>query len=122
MNHLLRRLLAVSAMCASAAGCSSVATNTGPAADAGKIPVYDSEPPRYRSYGLVKRLWVTSWSSALVVPGYGSFAEGAADFRSQAAALGGDAVMNFNCTPLPAGAPPESNPKLICNGKIIKYQ
>jgi hypothetical protein len=122
MNRLLRRTLAVSAICASAAGCTSVATSPGPATEADKIPVYDSEPPRYRGYGLVKRLWVTSWSSAAVVPSYRSVEEGATDLRNQAAALGGDAILNFNCTRLDPSAPPESSPKLICNGKIIKYQ
>jgi len=122
MNRLLRRTLAVSACCASAAGCAGIPANTGSATDADKIPVYDSEPPRYRSYGMLKRLWVTSWSSAAVVQSYGSFEEGAADLRNQAAALGGDAVINFNCTRLNAASAPEADPKLICNGKIIKYR
>jgi hypothetical protein len=122
MNRPLSMILAVSAICASAAGCSSVGTSPGPAAGADRIPIYDSEPPRYRSYGLVKRLWVTSWSSAGVVPGFRSVEEGSADLRNQAAALGGDAVIHFNCTRLDPGVPPESSPKLICNGKIIKYQ
>ena len=122
MSRPFSAILALSAICVSVAGCASAPPGGAAAADAAKIPVYDSEPPRYRSYDLVKRLWVTSWSSAGVVPGYRSADEGAADLRNHAAALGADAVLNFNCTRLDPTIPPESAPKLICNGKIVKYR
>ncbi|HUN69989.1 MAG TPA: hypothetical protein VMU46_14405, partial [Burkholderiales bacterium] len=65
--------------------------------------------------------WVTTWRSTNLVPGYRSIAEGTADFREQAVALGGDAVADFGCYRLDANIPLESNPKMYCNGKIIKY-
>jgi hypothetical protein len=121
MSRPLRRIFAISAICVSAAGCTSFAGHTETAPDADKIAVYESQPPSHRSYVLVKRLWVASWASAGWVPSYQSVAEAAADFRSQAVALGGDAVMNFNCCRYDATIPLESNPKLFCNGNIIKY-
>ncbi len=121
MSRPFSMILAISAMSVSAAGCTGFATHTGIAPDADKIAVYESAPPGLRSYVLVKRLWVESWTSAVCVPSYHSVAEAAADFRNQAVALGGDAVMNFNCSQYDATIPPESNPKLFCNGSIIKY-
>jgi len=118
MNLPLRTILALCAIGAAASGCSSVGT---PSPDAGKIGIYEAEPPGHRPYSLVKRIWVTSWRSTNYVPGYRSVAEGTADFREQAVALGGDAVTNFGCYRLEGDIPQESNPKLYCNGKIIKY-
>jgi hypothetical protein len=89
--------------------------------EAGKIAVYESIPLDPRPYQLVKRIWVASARSASLVPTYGSADEGAAAFRDRAAALGGDAVMNFGCYQLDGYAAPESHPSLICNGNVIKY-
>jgi hypothetical protein len=121
MNRPISTILAVCAVGACVAGCSSFPEHAETAPGADKIAVYESEPPGHRPYGLVKRIWVTSWWSVGLVPSYQSVAEGAADFRNQTVALGGDAVTNFNCYRLDATIPPESNPKLFCNGKIIKY-
>jgi hypothetical protein len=121
MNRPLRMLLAFSVIGAATAGCSGTARQAETAAEAEKIAVYESEPPGHRPYGVVKSLWVTSWRSVAIVPSYRSVAEGAADLRDQAVALGGDAVTNFNCYRLDASIPLESNPKMFCNGRIIKY-
>jgi hypothetical protein len=122
MNLPMRTILAFCAIGATASGCSSVGGQAEPSPEAAKIAVYEAEPPGHRPYGLVKRIWVTSWWSASLVPGYGSVAEGTAAFREQAVALGGDAVTNFGCYRLDASIPLESNSKMYCNGKIIKYR
>jgi len=121
MKNPVNAILALCAITAFAAGCSGVSSHAESSPDAGKIAVYESEPPGHRPYALVKRNWATSWRSTNILPSYRSRDEAAADFREQAVALGGDAVTNFNCYRLDANLPPESNPKLICNGKIIKY-
>jgi hypothetical protein len=121
MNLPLRTILTACAIGVTAAGCTSVTMQPEATAAADKIAVYEAEPPGHRPYGLVKSVWVTTWWSATLVPGYRSVEEGAADLRNQAAALGGDAVTNFNCYRLDPTIPRESGPKLICNGKIIKY-
>ncbi len=121
MSRPFRMILAISAISVSAAGCTSFGTPTEAAADTGKIAVHESAPPGLRSYALVKRLWVESWASAVWVPSYQSAAEAAADFRNQAVALGGDAVIHFNCSRFDATIPHESSPKLFCNGNIIKH-
>ncbi|HUN68926.1 MAG TPA: hypothetical protein VMU46_09015 [Burkholderiales bacterium] len=121
MNLPLRTILAFCAIGAAASGCSSTGGQVETSPEAAKIAVYESEPPGHRPYSLVKRIWVTTWRSTNLVPGYRSIAEGTADFREQAVALGGDAVANFGCYRLDANIPLESNPKMYCNGKIIKY-
>lgn len=121
MSRPFSMILAISAISVSAAGCTSFGTPTEAAADTGKIAIHESAPPGLRSYVLLKRIWVESWRSALWVPGYDSVAEAAADFRNQALALEGDAVINFNCSRYDATIPHESNPKLFCNGNIIKF-
>jgi len=121
MSRPFSMILAVSAISVSAAGCTSFATHTGSAPDADKIAVHESAPPGPRNYVLVKRIWVESWASAVWVPSYHSVAEAAADFRNQAVALEGDAVIYFNCSRFDATIPHESNPKLFCNGNIVKY-
>lgn len=120
MNRPLRTILAFCAIGATAAGCSSVSPRAG-TPEASKIAVYEAEPPGHRPYGVVKSIWVTSWRSTNLVPSYRSVTEGTSDFREQAVALGGDAVTNFGCYRLDPTIPMESNPKMFCNGKIIKY-
>lgn len=98
------------------AGCATAAHEAGVPED--KIQVHESvtsAPPRYE---IVKRLWIESWRSAFFVPSYGSAEEGAADLRSQAAALGGNGVLNFGCYRKSdaAGAP------LACNGTIVRFR
>ena len=119
MKRTTHTILAACAAGAISAGCSGVPTQ--PETTAGKIAVDEAEPPGHRPYSLVKRIWVTSWRSTNIVPSYRSLAEGTADFRDQAVALGGDAVTNFGCYRLDATMPMESNPRLYCNGRIIKY-
>ena len=121
MSRPFSIILAISAIGVSAAGCTSFATHSETAPEADKIAVYESEPPGRRSYVLVKRIWTASWSSAGWLPTYQSVEEGAADFRSQTVSLGGDAVINFNCCRFIATFSSDSEPKLFCNGNIIKY-
>ena len=153
MNRTIRTSLAFALACSGLAGCASVdrlfepavrnAPGFVPGADA--IAVYENSPPGSRQYRFVKRLWVESWKSVFDVPHYSSVDAGLADLRNQAAALGGDAIVNFGCYNLPAVSPPTWNslwtrmrtvpresvprqagdasspPVLICNGTVVKY-
>ena len=76
-------------------------------------------PPRFE---IIKRVWTETVRSAVFwTPTYDSREEAMAAFRSQAASLGGNGVINFGCyngviTPKPpAGSP------LYCNGTIVKF-
>jgi hypothetical protein len=118
MNRFFNALFTLCAICTFLPGCSSMA---GPAKEADKIAVYEAVPLDKRAYQLVKRIWVASGRSAGIVPAYSSAEEGASAFRDRAAALGGDAVMNFGCYQLDGDAAPASHPSLICNGNVIRY-
>lgn len=110
------------ALCAFAAGCSSVTGRPQRSPEADKIAVYEAVPADPRPYRLLKRVWVEPWRSAFTVPKYGTIEAGAADLQNQAIALGGDAVMNFGCYRLDAGIPPGSPVALVCNGNVIRYE
>ena len=118
MSRFFNTVFAFGALCALAPGCSSVPE---PARTADKIAVYEADPADHRPYRLVKRLWVTTWRSTVAVPTYSAIDQGRLDMQNEAAALGGDAVMNFGCYRFDANKPMESHPKMICNGNVIKF-
>lgn len=103
------------------AGCGSLPGRAEHSAEADKIAVYEAVPPGYRQYRVVKRVWSESWRSAFAVPVYGSIEGGANDLRSQAVALGGEAIMNFGCYRFDPGILTPSRTGLVCNGNVIKY-
>ena len=114
----LRLALAVAAAAFGASGCAYFSPKMAPEQpQAGQIAVYEAFPPTMREYRLVKRLWVEPWSSAIAVPLYPSVGAGAADLRSHAVALGGDAIMNFACSH--TRVDPRSD--YYCNGTVIKF-
>jgi len=71
-----------------------------------------SAPPRHE---IVKRLWAASASSAFGTWGYASREDAMADFRDQAASLGGNGVINFGCYRL------VDSERLVCNGTIVRF-
>ena len=71
-----------------------------------------SAPPRYET---IKRLWVGSWRTAFGVPTYSSREDALADFRHQAANLGGNGVINFGCYH------PVDSDRFICNGTVVRF-
>ncbi len=75
-----------------------------------------SAPPRYE---IVKRLWAESRRSAFRVPTYASSEDAMADFRRQAASLGGNGVINFGCYHLPGAR--GTGTRLACNGTIVRF-
>lgn len=120
MRKLRRFCLPMAAAAAVLAfsGCSYLEPRAmPPQPGAEQVGVYESFPPAERSYVLVKRVWVDTWASALVVPRYASIDAGAADLRNRAVALGGDAVMNFGC--YHSDVDPRSD--YYCNGNVIRY-
>jgi hypothetical protein len=121
MTRLFSITLAACAIGASAAGCAGFNRHAEAVPESDKVAIYEAEPPHHRPYSRVKSIWVTSGVSIGVVPGYRSAEEGRIDFRNQAVALGGDAITNFNCYRLDPTIPLESQPKLICNGNVIKF-
>jgi hypothetical protein len=117
MRRIAAGSLLLGALCALAAGCAS-APEQATAPD--KIAVYDALPSNHRPYRLVKRLWVTTWRSTFIVPSYGTLEAGKTALQEEAASLGGDAVTDFGCYTL-VSAMPLVQPRLICNGNVIKY-
>jgi hypothetical protein len=110
--------VALLAVAAGLPGCAYFETRlAAPATNADSIGVYEASPPGSAGYVLVSRLWVEPWKSAISVPRYGSVEAGAADLRNRAAALGGDAVMNFGC--YHSGVDPRSD--YYCNGTVIRF-
>src|SRR5688572_29209885 len=79
----------------------------------------NSAPPRFKA---IKRLWVESWRSAFVTTTYRSRDEAAADFREQAAALGGNGVINFGCYSTVADRVPPAGSPLACNGTVVRFE
>ena len=104
-----------------AAGCASVTDRAEPAPQAEKVAVYESAPPGSRPYRLLQRVWTETRQSKLRVPQYRSVEAGASDLQNRAAALGGDAIMNFGCYRADPSLAPDIGPGLICNGNVIKY-
>ena len=118
MSRFFNTVFTLGALCVLAPGCSSMPE---PSQTADKIAVYEVDPPDHRPYRLVKRLWVTTWRSAALVPTYRAIEDGRVDLQNQAIALGGDAIMNFGCYRFDPNIALESSPKMICNAKVIKY-
>ncbi len=112
---------ALCVLCIFTAGCTNLDHRPERPAEADKIGVYETVPPGYRQYRLVRRVWTESWRSAFSVPVYGSIEEGASDLQTQAALLGGDAVMNFGCYRFDPGIPTPSRTGWVCNGNVIRF-
>ncbi|HVP09337.1 MAG TPA: hypothetical protein VMT02_07445 [Burkholderiales bacterium] len=94
-----------------AAGCASTAPTP-----AEKVTVHESRASVPPGYQVIKRVWVDSWQSALFVPTYASREEAAQAMREQAAALGGNGVINFACYRM------YSDDSLGCNGTVVRFQ
>lgn len=117
MSRFFNAALTLGALCSLGPGCSSLPE---PTKSAEKIAVYEADPAEHRPYRLVKRLWVTTWGSTFIVPTYQAAEDGKTDLQARAAALGGDAIMNFGCYPVVSALPFVAT-KLICNGNVIKF-
>jgi heat shock protein HslJ len=105
----------VAALLALLAGCASAPERTDP----GKVRVYESVVAAPQVATVVKRLWVESWGSAIGVPSYDTPAEAEADFREQAARLGGNGVVNFGCYRMRGD---RADSPLACNGTVVRFR
>jgi hypothetical protein len=84
-----------------------------------QLPIYQSTagaPPRYQ---VVKRLWIESARSVFWTPSYASEEDAMADFRRQAANLGGNGVINFGCYRMPGLS--GDGRRLSCNGTVVRF-
>ena len=105
----------------SLAACLSACASHAPmtAGNPDQVSIHESvvsAPPRYE---IIKRLWAESWRSAFRVPAYASSEDAMADFRRQAASLGGNGVINFGCYRLSGVS--GSGTRLACNGTIVRF-
>jgi len=102
------------------AGLSACATQAPvPPVSVDQVSIHESAvsaPPRYE---VVKRLWTGSWRSVFLVPSYASSEDAMADFRRQAAGLGGNGVINFGCYRLPGVR--GTGDRLACNGTVVRF-
>ena len=94
-----------------AAGCASTAP-----APVEKVTVHESRASVPPGYEVIKRIWVDSWQSAFFVPTYASRDEAAQALREQAAALGGNGVINFACYRK------YDDSSLGCNGTVVRFK
>jgi hypothetical protein len=81
-----------------------------------QVTVHESQASAPSNYKVIHRIWVDSWSSALLVPTYASREEAAQAMRQKAADLGGNGVMNFACYRR------YSDDSLGCNGTVVRFQ
>ena len=80
-----------------------------------QVTVHESQASAPPNYKVIKRIWVDSWASALIVPGYVSREEAAQAMRRHAADLGGNGVINFGCYRM------YSEDALGCNGTVVRF-
>lgn len=114
------RSVAMAAPLVFLAGCA--AQPAASPVDPATVAVYESVTSAPARYQVIKRLWSGSWRSAFTVPTYRSRDDAAADFRSQAASLGGNGVLNFGCyNKVISPNPPPGSP-LYCDGVIVRFQ
>ena len=81
-----------------------------------QVTVHESQASVTAGYKVIKRIWVDSWSSALLVPTYASREEAAQSMRQKAADLGGNGVINFACYRWYA------DDAFGCNGTVVRFQ
>ncbi len=87
-----------------------------------QVSIHESVMSAPQRYVIVKRLWIESWSSALMVPTYSSSEDAKADFRRQAASLGGNGVINFGCYSRVISPAPPPGSALSCNATVVRFQ
>jgi len=118
LRNLATVFLAALFGCAAASAQAQANTPVAPA-DAQGVPVYESITDTPRRFEIIKRLWIESWRSPLVVPGYESREQAVAAFREHAVSLGGNGVVNFGCYRLPGSF--GGGTRLACNGTIVRF-
>ena len=99
--------------------CLAACATQPPGSPEAQLPIYESTtaaPPRYQ---VVKRIWSGSARSIFGVPGYDSREDAMADFRRQAANLGGNGVINFGCYRMPGLS--GNGTSLSCNGTVVRF-
>jgi uncharacterized protein YbjQ (UPF0145 family) len=92
------------------------------AAEPDKVAIHESVTSAPVRYQVIKRLWVGSWVSAFTVPTYRSREQAEAAFRSHAANLGGNGVINFGCYNRVVSPNPPAGSRLSCNGTVVKFE
>jgi uncharacterized protein YbjQ (UPF0145 family) len=102
------------------AAASALAQSSQPTpVDPQAIPVYESVTATTRRFEIVKRLWIESRRSPLVIPSYESREQAVAAFREHAVSLGGNGVVNFGCYQMPGVF--GGGTRLSCNGTIVRF-
>ena len=112
MTRLIRRTVVLASLFLLAA-CATQPPSAATSPE--RVAIHDSvasAPPRYET---IKRLWVGSWRTAFGVPTYSSREDALADFRQEAASLGGNGVINFGCYH------PVDSDRFICNGTVVRF-
>jgi uncharacterized protein YbjQ (UPF0145 family) len=119
---LRRNVLPISCLCAMSllSACATQAPTAPVNPD--QVSIHESVKSAPVRYQAIKRLWVDSWRSAFFVPTYRSREEAAADFRVQAASLGGNGVINFGCYNMVASPTPPAGSPLACNGTVVRFE
>ncbi len=118
---MLRRIVPPLLACLSVLSACATRVPVGPG-NPDQVSIHESVTSAPVRYQVIKRLWIESWRSAFTVPAYSSQEEAAADFRRQAARLGGNGVINFGCyNRIISPNPPPGSP-LACNGTVVRFE
>ena len=112
----MRRRLFLAVLPFLAAGCAS--PNAGAPVPPEQVVVHESVVSVTKPYKVIKRVWVDSWASNLLVPTYASRDDAVRAFQQHAASAGGDGVVNFACYRW--GDKPDAS--LGCNGTVVRFQ
>lgn len=99
-----------------AAGCATQAPP--PTVDPARVAMYESPSSVPARHEVLRRLWGDSWRTAFGSVTYASPQEGLADLRAQAAALGGNGLLNAGCSTLPGAR--GNGTAVVCNGTVIR--
>ena len=80
-----------------------------------QVTVHESATSAPPGYKVIKRIWVDSWASNLIVPTYSSREDALQSMRRHAADLGGNGVIDFACYRWYA------DDAFGCNGTVVRF-
>ena len=103
-------------------GCASVPPAGGERA-AADVKVYQGNNLPPDQYVVVRRLWVDSWRTALLMPTYPSEADAIASLQTEAGRWGADGLINVICLDQgPSTWSSSKTPRFYCYANAIRVQ
>jgi uncharacterized protein YbjQ (UPF0145 family) len=122
MKHpiLLSTLAAVAVSLIS--GCAT-APPAGSERAAADVKVYQGNNLPPDQYDVVRRLWVDSWRSSLLIPSYPSEADAIVSLQTEASRWGADGLINVMCRDQgPSTWSSSASPRIVCYANAIRVR